>query len=161
LTNLKNIQNCRTYNWRVVKWKNTTKIVSFVGQIWLFYFMEDDYFCIFYGSPCMWSGNFQKLYWKFQWLHKWQIFLEALMATTSSIMNVKKTYFLGEFTTNLENPNASDWIFVCITTLVYKSIASTPWYDAHINYCLYQYRTQNKSKFIHSQVPTAYFYIGF
>ena len=50
----KNIQYCNTYNWRVVKSKNTTKIVSFVGQIWLLYFMKDDNFCIFYGSPCMW-----------------------------------------------------------------------------------------------------------
>ena len=28
------------------------KIISFMIQIWLFYFMEDDNFCIFYGLPC-------------------------------------------------------------------------------------------------------------
>ena len=53
LTNLKNIQYHSTYNWSIVKCKIKTKIVSFVGQIWLFYFMEDDNFCIFYGSPCI------------------------------------------------------------------------------------------------------------
>ena len=38
----------------VLYWcKNDTKIVSYVGQIWLFHFLEDDNFCIFYVSPCI------------------------------------------------------------------------------------------------------------
>ena len=52
---LKNIQNYSTSVWRVVNCKKTTKIISFVGQIWLFYFLEDDNFCILYGSPCTWA----------------------------------------------------------------------------------------------------------
>ena len=40
----------------VLYWcKNDTKIVSYVGQIWLFHFLEDDNFCIFYRSPCIYT----------------------------------------------------------------------------------------------------------
>ena len=54
MANLKNIQYCSIFNWHV-NFKNTTKIVFFVDQIGLLYFMEDDNFCIFYGSPCIWD----------------------------------------------------------------------------------------------------------
>ena len=54
MTYLKNIQYCNTYILDVLL---NEKIVSFTGQFYLFYFLEDDSFCIFYGSPWIWYFN--------------------------------------------------------------------------------------------------------
>ena len=48
-------------NSRVVRCQKTAKIVFFVGQMRLFYCMEEAKFCIFCGPPCRSISNIQRL----------------------------------------------------------------------------------------------------
>ena len=62
------------------------KTVSFKGQSWLFYFMEDDNLCIFYGPSCILRMDSEPLQKKD--IAQWYIIY------VSNYMNINKIIFL-------------------------------------------------------------------